>query len=123
MYAPFPDKRLPRLTARVPRGWQDRKGDRMSAPGNLLADSTPGGCRARAALGGAVWAVVIAWLQPGWAEALLWLAPLVVVPLGLALLVPTGHEPAARPLRLAALAQVPAALLLVGVLLLPSGLA
>src|SRR5262249_19239859 len=45
------------------------------------------------------------------------------VPLGLALLVPTGHEPGAWALRLGARTQLPAALLLAGVLLLPSGLA
>jgi hypothetical protein len=93
----------------------------MSGYTNLLTDRTPGGCRARATLGGAVWLAVVAVLQPGWAESLLWLAPLVAVPLGLALLVSAEGEPGARPLRLAALAQLPAALLLVGVFLLPSG--
>src|SRR3954468_2459208 len=95
----------------------------MNALGNWFTDSTPRGCRTRAALGGVVWLAVVAGSQPGWAEALLLLAPLVVVPLGLALLVPALPGPDTRPLRLVALTQFPAALLLSGVFLLPSGLA
>jgi hypothetical protein len=88
---------------------------------DLLSDSTPGSWRTRAALGGAVWLAFVAAVQPGWAEALLLLAPLVAVPLGLALLIPAQGEPDTRSLRLAALGQLPAALVLLGVFLLPAG--
>jgi hypothetical protein len=87
----------------------------------MLMAVTSGGCRARAALGALVWLTFVVAVLPGWAEALLLLAPLVVVPLGLALLLPPGHPPSTGWLRAAAVVQLPAALPLLGAMSRPAG--
>jgi hypothetical protein len=65
-----------------------------------------------------VWLAFVAAVQPGWAESLLLLTPLVIFPLGLALLIARGEAPAAR-LRLAAAVQLPAAAILPAAFALP----
>src|SRR5262249_29799814 len=97
------------------------RGAGMSVSRMVFAERTPGGCRARAALGAVAWAIYSAVLQPAWADSLLLLAPLVLLPLGLALLVGSGGETGARLLRVAARVQLPAALPLLGALALPAG--
>ncbi len=89
--------------------------------GPLLTSATPSGCRARAAVGFVVWLLCVTPLAPGWAEALLLLGPLAVIPLGLALAVFRGPDPGGPLLRLAVVAQLPTALPLLGVPLLPVG--
>ena len=70
-------------------------------------------CLRSAAAGVAAWAVALALLQPGWAPALFLLAPLVIVPLGLALLVADERvRPAGGLWGLLIVLQPPAALLL-----------
>jgi hypothetical protein len=93
----------------------------MRTLGPLLMFLTRPGCRARAALGGFVWLAFTLATLPGWAEALLLLGPLVVLPLGLALLLPRDADPGATPLRGAAGVQLPAALPLLGAVILPAG--
>jgi hypothetical protein len=92
----------------------------MSSVTAMLAHSTPGACRARATLGGVIWLAFVAAVQPGWAEALLLLAPLVVFPLGLALLIPRTQGAVWRQ---ATAVQLPAAVILLGAFALPSGVA
>jgi hypothetical protein len=92
----------------------------MSSVAATLRYSTPAVCRTRAALGGILWLAFVAAVQPGWAESLLLLAPLVVFPLGLALLLPRRQG---AVLRLAAAVQLPAAVSLLGAFALPSGVA
>jgi hypothetical protein len=87
----------------------------MSALRGLLYGVAPDGWRARAAAGGLAWVGGVCLLQPGWSPALLLLAPLVVIPLGLALLPPASETQAARLWRVAACVQLPAALLVLGV--------
>ncbi len=81
----------------------------------------------RALVGGVAWVLALIWLSPSpfetvWAQALLVLAPLCVLPLGLAL-VPPGDENHARTrlLRAALLLQPPSALFLASAYLLPQG--
>jgi hypothetical protein len=77
----------------------------------------------RAALVGALtWVVVLAGLQPGGPEAMLLLASLVVVPLGLGLVTPADPESRrAWPWRAAGRLQLPAALVLVASFARPAG--
>jgi hypothetical protein len=77
----------------------------------------------RAALVGALaWVVVLPGLRPGWPEAMLLLASLVVVPLGLGLVAPADPESRrAWPRRVAGRLQLPAALVLVASFARPSG--
>jgi len=84
---------------------------------------------ATAAAGGAVWAALLLWRPPspgeaGWADALLLLAPLALVPLGLRLVPPDEPRGAAAGCWRAALAlQLPAALALAAAFALPPGAA
>jgi hypothetical protein len=87
----------------------------------LLAGDSRSACGIRAALGGVAWLAGMAALQPGWGVALLLLAPLVVVPLGMPLLAEAVAGPAAGWVRYAAALQFPAALLLFAVAALPPG--
>ncbi|MCI0456839.1 MAG: YndJ family protein [Gemmataceae bacterium] len=89
----------------------------MTLVRDLLRDITPTACRARAAVGAAAWAVGVGLTEPGWGAALLLLAPLVAIPLGLALLGPQGGI----LWRVAVLLQLPAAMLLLAGLTLPPG--
>jgi hypothetical protein len=89
----------------------------MTLVRDLLRDITPTACRARGAVGAAAWAVGVGLTEPGWGAALLLLAPLVAIPLGLALLSPQGGT----LWRVAVLVQLPAALLLLAGLTLPPG--
>jgi hypothetical protein len=76
---------------------------------------------ALAASGGAAWAVVLVALRPEWAVALLLLAALVCVPLGLALLADEEEPGAPRAWRVLFVVQPAAALLLVAAFLPPAG--
>jgi hypothetical protein len=89
----------------------------MSLIRDLLIDTTPNTHRARAAVGGLAGAAGVALTAPGWGAGLLLLAPLVAVPLGLALL----PRQAGALWRVAASLQLPAALLLLAGLALPAG--
>jgi hypothetical protein len=89
----------------------------------ILTGTSAPACRARAAVGAVAWLAGVALLQPGWGAALLLLAPLVAVPLGLALLAPeAGAREGASAWRVALVLQLPAALLLLAGLTLPAGL-
>ena len=75
-----------------------------------------------ARIGVLAWAVVLPLVRPGWPEAMLLLASLVVIPMGLGLVPPTGRESGpAWPRRAASRLQLPAALLLVASFALPAG--
>jgi hypothetical protein len=95
----------------------------MSTVVALLACDRPKTCRGRAAFGGAFWLAFVAAVGSGWAESLLLLAPLVVFPLGLALLLARNQTPGRAVLRLATAVQLPAAVILLGAFVLPSATA
>lgn len=76
----------------------------------------------KALAGALVWAVAASAMRPGWAEAMLLLATLVVIPLGLGLVAPPDSRgPSPLAWRAACGLQLPAALLLVASFALPAG--
>jgi hypothetical protein len=78
--------------------------------------------RSRSAPAGALaWAVGLLTLRPGWAEANLLLASLVIVPLGLGLVQSADLRDVSWPRRMAVRLQFPAALALMASVALPAG--
>jgi hypothetical protein len=73
--------------------------------------------------GALAWAVGLLTLRPGWPEAILLLASLVIVPLGLGLVVSSDLRDGSRPWRMAVRLQFPAALALTASMVLPVGVA
>src|SRR3954453_16942068 len=69
------------------------------------------------------WAVGLLTFRPGWAEAMLLLASLVIVPIGLELVVSSDLRDRSRPWRMAVWLQFPAALALMASVGLPAGVA
>src|SRR4051812_23743633 len=69
------------------------------------------------------WAVGLLTFRPGWTEAMLLLASLVIVPLGLGLVVSSDLRDRSRPWRMAVRLQFPAALALTASVALPAGVA
>jgi hypothetical protein len=79
-------------------------------------------CRPRFAPAGALaWAIGLLMFRPGWAEAMLLLASLVIVPLGLGLVVSSDFRDRSWPWRMAVRLQFPAALALMGSVTQPAG--
>src|SRR5262245_59242012 len=83
---------------------------------------------ASALLGGAIWSIALLLVRPApsdpcWARAVLTLAPLVLVPLGLRLIAaPTASQGVNRLTRVSMLLQLPSALAFGAAFLLPQGL-
>src|SRR5262245_43609119 len=73
--------------------------------------------------GALAWAVGLLTFRPGWAEAMLLLASLVIVPLGLGLAVSPDLRDRSWPWRMAVRLQFPAALALMASVALPAGVA
>ncbi|HYT95499.1 MAG TPA: YndJ family transporter [Gemmataceae bacterium] len=86
----------------------------MSWWSKFLGGGTLRDWQARATAGGVAWLIGVGALQPGWGIALLLLAPLVVVPLALALLPAPAGRAEATLRRGVAWLQLPAALVLFG---------
>ena len=73
--------------------------------------------------GALAWAVGLLTFRPGWAEAMLLLASLVIVPLGLGLVASSDLRDRSWPWRMAVRLQFPAALALMASVALPAGVA
>ena len=96
----------------------------MSGRSLVMSGKAASVSRPRLAPAGALaWAVSLLTFRPGWAEAMLLLASLVIVPLGLELVVSSDLRDCSRPWRMAVRLQFPAALALMASVALPAGVA